>query len=99
MNFDPELHETDADSAADSKLEEELFATLGRIRDEELLERYYREKPYLALAIAAGVGYVIGGGLVTPFSKRFLRLGIKSFLVPAALYQLKDVAERTLSDT
>jgi hypothetical protein len=96
MTFDPEVRGQESASVADSELEEELIATLGRIREKELLERYYHEKPYLTLAIAAGVGYVIGGGLVTPFSKRFLRLGIKSFLVPAALYQLKDVAERTL---
>lgn len=52
---------------------------------------YYQENPYAVLAAAAGVGYVLGGGLFSPFTKRLLKIGMKGMLIPIASSQIKNL--------
>ncbi|HWV38764.1 MAG TPA: hypothetical protein VN033_09850 [Vulgatibacter sp.] len=47
------------------------------------LGRELREHPYRTLAIAAGVGYVAGGGLFTPLTAAMLRVGVRAMAIPA----------------
>jgi hypothetical protein len=53
------------------------------------LGRVYRDNPWLVLGAAAGVGYVLGGGLFTPLTARLLRLGTRALLVPLVSSQVK----------
>ena len=47
------------------------------------LDRRMREKPAQTLLIAAGVGYIAGGGFFTPFTRTMLRVGTRFWLLPA----------------
>jgi hypothetical protein len=38
--------------------------------------------PYQTMLIAAGIGYVLGGGLLTPLTARLLRTGIRVAALP-----------------
>ncbi|MFB6264400.1 MAG: hypothetical protein ABEL76_12380 [Bradymonadaceae bacterium] len=63
------------------------------VADVSRLREYYDENPYAVLAAAAGAGYVVGGGLFTPFTKRLLRIGMKAVVVPATLSQLEELTQ------
>jgi len=41
------------------------------------------------LAAAAGLGYIAAGGLVSPFTRRITRFGMKALFVPIAAAQFK----------
>ena len=60
-----------------------------QVREKRILQRYYQHNPYVVVAAAAGLGYVVGGGLFTPFTKRLVRFGMKAMFVPIAASQLK----------
>lgn len=47
------------------------------------LDRRVREHPAQTLLIAAGAGYLAGGGFFTPFTGTMLRVGTRLWLVPA----------------
>ena len=55
------------------------------------LRELYERDPYAVLGAAAGAGYILGGGLLTPFTKRLVRMGMKAVLVPVALSRLKEL--------
>ena len=57
------------------------------------LRDLYDRNPYAVLAAAAGTGYILGGGLLSPFTKRIARMGMKALVVPVALSKLKDVTQ------
>ena len=44
------------------------------------LSKMYKDNPYAMIGLAFGVGYLLGGGLFTPFSLRVGRVG--TFAVP-----------------
>lgn len=56
--------------------------------------------PYTTLAAAIGVGYVLGGGLFTPFTARVvggaLRLGLRVAVLPLLQQELAVVAQEAL---
>jgi hypothetical protein len=53
--------------------------------------------PYGTLAMAAGVGYVLGGGLFTPLTARFFRLAARLAALPFVKDELLGMAEAALS--
>jgi hypothetical protein len=53
--------------------------------------------PYQTLLIAAGVGYVLGGGLFTRFTMSVLRAGVRMGALPLVRRALLDAAEVALS--
>ncbi|AKU89787.1 hypothetical protein [Vulgatibacter incomptus] len=60
-----------------------------------------REHPYRTLAVAAGMGYVLGGGLFTPLTASLLRVGVRALAIPAlqfVLSQAATAAEGEMSD-
>ena len=71
---------------------EEVKALVTHLREERLAQRYFEENPFAVLAVAAGVGYVLGGGLLSPFSRRIARIGMKAMVLPIAASQLKSIA-------
>ncbi len=53
--------------------------------------------PYQALLIAAGVGYVLGGGLFTRLTMSMLRAGVRMGALPLVRRALLDAAELALA--
>lgn len=51
------------------------------------------KSPYVMVAAALGVGYVLGGGLFTTTTFRLLKLGMKVAQIPAVRDRLLGVAE------
>ena len=49
--------------------------------------------PYATLAVAAGIGYVLGGGLFSNFTGRALRMGVRLMLLPMIRNELMALGE------
>lgn len=62
-----------------------------RMRDEGSIADHYEDNPFAVLAAAAGAGYILGGGLFTPFTKRILKIGMKGLVIPLASAQIKHL--------
>jgi len=77
------------------ELADDMREVIGDIRERRLLERYYRENPYVVLGVAAAAGYVAAGGLFTSFTRRLVRIGMKALVVPVAAAQLKNISGST----
>lgn len=71
------------------QLREDVGQIVTQVRDKQIPQRYYRHNPYIVLAAAAGAGYVAGGGLFSPFTRRLVRIGMKALFVPIAAAQFK----------
>jgi hypothetical protein len=54
--------------------------------------------PYAMVLTAMGVGYVLGGGLFTPFTARMLRFGMKLAALPLVKDELLGFAEGALDN-
>jgi len=52
--------------------------------------------PYMMLAAAFGVGYVLGGGLFTRTTARFIRLGVRLAALPMVKDELLGMAEAAM---
>jgi len=57
------------------------------------LGKELREHPYRTLAIATGLGYVVGGGLFTPLTASLLRIGVRALAIPAFQSVLHNAVE------
>lgn len=69
-------------------------ARAGRKAAEKLaLEERLRDEPVKTLAMAFGVGYVVGGGFFTPTTGRFLRLATRLWLLPAIRREITNQQE------
>jgi hypothetical protein len=62
------------------------------MRTKGSLGEYYQRNPYAVLAAAAGVGYLLGGGLFSPFTKRITKLAMKGLVIPIASSQVKNLS-------
>jgi hypothetical protein len=51
-----------------------------------------QRNPLGMVAVAAGVGYVLGGGLFSPLTGRLLRVGLRLALIPLVKSQLSNIA-------
>lgn len=78
-----------------SELASELGSTAAELYERLDVARQLQEHPYRTLAIAAGVGYVLGGGLFTPLTGTLVRMGSRAMLLPMmqAALQNMGVAE------
>jgi hypothetical protein len=76
-------------------------STLQQI--EALLREQVQERPYRTLLIAAGAGYVLGGGLASSLTREALRLALRtigpSMLAAALLPQVNASGAQTKEDT
>lgn len=63
---------------------------VGSIRERLDIEGRVERHPFGTLAAAVGIGYVLGGGLFTRFTGRFLGLGLKIGVRLAVLPFIKD---------
>jgi len=77
------------------------LSTLYTAVDASLTKRM-QENPYATLAVAAGVGFVLGGGLRSPVGQLLMRLSVKTLappLVNAALHSVVERAQSALGQT
>ena len=51
-----------------------------------------QRNPLAMVAVAAGVGYVLGGGLFSPMTGRLLKLGLRLAVIPLVKSQLSGIA-------
>lgn len=78
------------------RLADDVEQMYERARDSSnSLRDLYERNPYAVLAAAAGTGYVLGGGLFSPFTKRIAQMGMKALVVPVALSKLKGLTQST----
>lgn len=68
-------------------------SALNGISDAVGLSDKVEKQPYGMVAAAVGIGYVIGGGLLTPTTMRLARLAMKLAAVPPVRDRLIEVAE------
>jgi hypothetical protein len=61
----------------------------------DLKGRVHRH-PYGMLAAAAGIGYLLGGGLFSPLTGRMVQLGIRLAALPFVKDELLAIAQNTL---
>jgi hypothetical protein len=64
-----------------------------KIAGQVAIEQRLQSDPVKTLAIAFGVGYVVGGGFFTPTTSRFLRLATRLWLLPAVRRELTNQQE------
>lgn len=67
----------------------ELYSAL-----DTAVSKHVRESPYVTLAAAAGVGFILGGGMRSPFGQLLVRVGVRAFGPPLVSAALHSVAER-----
>ena len=58
------------------------------------LSRRMQDNPYAALAVAAGVGFVLGGGMRSSIGQLLVRLSVRSIVPPLVNMALHNVLER-----
>jgi hypothetical protein len=77
--------------AAMDALKEQALSTAQRVAERLELERRMRENPMETLAMAAGAGFVLGGGL-WPILRPFVRATVKGLLSPQNLLAIAAAA-------
>lgn len=61
---------------------------------DEIVSKSVRDNPYVTLAAAAGVGFILGGGLRSPIGQVLMRVGVRAFGPPLVSAALHTAAER-----
>lgn len=56
-----------------------------------------QRSPILMVCAAAGIGYVLGGGLFSPFTARLVKLGMRLAVIPLVKSQLAAMAGAAVS--
>src|SRR5687768_21777 len=72
---------------------QEAKGTVSQISESLDIKGRVDRHPYGMVLAAMGVGYVLGGGLFTPFTARMLRLGLKLAAIPLVKDELVGMAE------
>lgn len=73
-------------------LKDELGAAAREIRERMDVSASVQAHPFRAVLVAAGVGYVLGGGLFSPLTGRLIGLGTRAVLLPMLAKQLEGMA-------
>jgi ElaB/YqjD/DUF883 family membrane-anchored ribosome-binding protein len=58
------------------------------------LQKQVQANPYATLGVAAGVGFVLGGGLASPMGQMLLRVGVRAFGPPLVNALIHGALER-----
>jgi hypothetical protein len=80
------------------KLADDVGDLYERVPETGSFRDLYEKNPYAVLAAAAGAGYLLGGGLFTPFTKRILKTGMKAVVIPVAVSRLRKLTQGAASD-
>lgn len=76
-----------------SSLAGAIAGAAGKAAGHIAIRRRLREEPVKTLALAFGVGYVVGGGFFTRTTGRFLKLATRLWLLPAIRRELTNQQE------
>jgi hypothetical protein len=77
------LYEQGRDIRRDARLlRRSIKAAAGEV--DAFLREQMERRPYVSLATAASVGYIVGGGLTSPLTKLLLRTGSRLAMAIAA---------------
>lgn len=71
----------------------DLGGAVTELYDRVELGRHLQENPYRTLALAAGVGYILGGGLFTPLTGSLFRVGMRAMILPLLQQTLEGVGQ------
>lgn len=66
---------------------------------DSVVSKQVQERPYVALAAAAGLGFILGGGMRSPFGQLLVRVGVRAFGPPLVSAALHTAVERAQSLT
>jgi ElaB/YqjD/DUF883 family membrane-anchored ribosome-binding protein len=58
------------------------------------VQQQVQGNPYATLGVAAGVGFVLGGGLASPMGQMLLRVSVRAFGPPLVNALLQNALER-----
>lgn len=75
------------------ELVQEVKLAAEEIRDRLDIQGRMERAPYQTMAIAMGVGYVLGGGLFSRLTGKALRVAFKAMLVPMINAKLMELGE------
>lgn len=76
-----------------AELAKDANSALNGVADAVGLTEKVEKNPYAMVGAALGVGYVVGGGLMTPTTMRLLKLGFKLASITPLRNTLLDAAE------
>ncbi|MGA9521779.1 MAG: hypothetical protein WBV82_09955 [Myxococcaceae bacterium] len=71
----------------------EAKGTVRQLEETLDLRGRVERNPYGMMLAAVGAGYVLGGGLFTPFTGKIVRLGLKLAALPLVKDELLGIAE------
>lgn len=89
-------HRVDRIGSDAQQLWDDARGAVTDLRDTMDLKGRVERNPYLMVAAAFGVGYVLGGGLFTRTTGRILRLGVRLAALPMVKDELIGMAEAAL---
>lgn len=89
-------HRVDRIGTDAQQLWDDARGAVTDLRDTMDLKGRVERNPYLMVAAAFGVGYVLGGGLFTRTTGRILRLGVRLAALPMVKDELIGMAEAAL---
>lgn len=76
-----------------TELAKDANSALNGVADAVGLTEKVEKSPYAMVGAALGLGYVVGGGLMTPTTMRLLKLGFKLASISPVRNKLLDAAE------
>jgi hypothetical protein len=79
------------------QLMDEARSTLEDLGQALDLRGRVQRHPYGMVATALGLGYVLGGGLLTPLTFRLVGMGVRLAAIPLLRNQLLGLAEAAIS--
>jgi hypothetical protein len=89
-------HRVDQIGSDAQRLLDDARGAVTDLRDTLDLKGRVERNPYLMLAAAFGMGYVLGGGLFTRTTARVIRLGVRLAALPMVKDELIGMAEMAM---
>jgi hypothetical protein len=89
-------HRVDQIGSDAQRLLDDARGAVTDLRDTLDLKGRVERNPYMMLAAAFGVGYVLGGGLFTRTTARVIRLGVRLAALPMVKDELLGMAEMAM---
>ncbi len=90
-------HRVDQVSSSASQLVNDARSAVEDLQKTIDLRGRVDRNPYGMVLAAVGVGYVLGGGLFTPFTGRLVRLGMRMAMLPFVKDELLGMAEAAIT--
>lgn len=75
---------------------DDALQSVSRLYDalDAAVSQHVRDNPYATLAAAAGVGFVLGGGMRSPIGQVLVRLSVRAFGPPLVSAAVNHAVER-----